>query len=293
MRKLIVIIVLVVELLPQVICEENKYCQLYCDFYTENVTHTVCERDLEECGPSPDCGEDFQVIHLDDSTRQYILDLHNYFRNKVASGNETRNDQPSAANMMVMKYNKELEYIAQCWANACNGNPLIHDHCRRTEEYEHVGQNLGFINSSFADFDLKRTIRTLVNLWYEEVEIFQNEWVNQTEDRGPDIVVGHYTQMVWADTSEIGCATTYYTTNSSDTTWHHLLLVCNYGPGGNYLGLPVYEVGEPCSNCPRHLKNNKKYKGLCGESEYLPKGNKSFLLEKLVDGTISFDNEIL
>lgn len=85
--------------------------------------------------------------------------------------------------------------------------------------------------------------------------------------RGPDIVVGHYTQMVWADTSEIGCAVTYYTTNSSDATWHHFLLVCNYGPGGNYLGLPLYEVGEACSNCPNGLNSNEKYEALCGETD--------------------------
>ncbi|KAL3267376.1 hypothetical protein HHI36_011507 [Cryptolaemus montrouzieri] len=271
-------ILIVVTLLPLVNCIQNKYCQLSCDFVTENVSHTVCDREFESCGPSADCGPDFQVLHLDDNTRQYVLDLHNHLRNKVATGNETRNEQPSAANMMVMKYNKELENIAQCWANACHGSPLIHDHCRRTEEYEHVGQNLGFINSSVADFDLKKSMKLLVTLWYDEVQNFDNEWVNETDDRGPDVVVGHYTQMVWAETSEIGCATTYYTSVANDTTWHHLLLVCNYGPGGNYLGLPVYEVGEPCSNCPRHLKNNKKYKGLCGESETVAKGNKSILL---------------
>lgn len=41
MRKLIFFAVMLV---PQVLCVENKYCELYCDFYTENVTHTVCER---------------------------------------------------------------------------------------------------------------------------------------------------------------------------------------------------------------------------------------------------------
>ncbi|XP_044748643.1 venom allergen 5-like [Coccinella septempunctata] len=286
------LMVFAVVLLPQVICVENKYCELYCDFFTENVTHTVCERDYENCGPSLDCGDDFQVLHLDDEKRQFIQDLHNYFRNKVASGNETRNEQPSASNMMAMKYNKELESIAQCWANACNGNPLIHDRCRRTEEYEHVGQNLGFINSSVADFDLMKSIRLLVNLWYEEVEIFKSEWVNVTEDRGPDIVVGHYTQMVWADTSEIGCAVSYYTTNSSDSTWHHFLLVCNYGPGGNYLGLPLYDVGEPCSNCPNNLKSNEKYEALCGETEYFGEDNYSLLEENSDEEQILSDNDL-
>ena len=28
------------------------------------------------------------------------------------------------------------------------------------------------------------------------------------------------------------------------------MLVCNYGPAGNWLGNAVYEQGEPGSNCP-------------------------------------------
>ncbi|KAK9885556.1 hypothetical protein WA026_012306 [Henosepilachna vigintioctopunctata] len=262
-------------------CKIDRYCDLSCDYVTENVSHTVCDRENVSCGPSEKCGPNFEILHLDDSTRQYVVNLHNYFRNKVAIGNESRNDQPSAANMMIMNYNHELENIAQCWANACNGNPLIHDHCRRTEEYEHVGQNLGVINSSVSDFDLKKTMKKLVTLWYDEVEIFKNEWINETDDRGPEFIVGHYTQMVWADTYEIGCAASYYTSNSSNKTWHHLLLVCNYGPGGNYLGLPVYEVGEPCSNCPWNLQSNKKYEGLCGQSKYSPTGNTTVDLETM------------
>lgn len=63
------------------------------------------------------------------------------------------------------------------WFRLYNSNYLF------SVNYEHVGQNLGFINSSVADFDIQKSIRLLVNLWYEEVEIFQSEWVNVTEDR--------------------------------------------------------------------------------------------------------------
>lgn len=39
---------------------------------------------------------------MTDEWRQYVLDLHNQLRNKVAAGNESRNNQPSAANMNVL-----------------------------------------------------------------------------------------------------------------------------------------------------------------------------------------------
>lgn len=34
----------------------------------------------------------------------------------------------------LQNYNRELEYIAQCWVNSCHGSPLKHDLCRRTSK---------------------------------------------------------------------------------------------------------------------------------------------------------------
>ncbi|KAJ8912259.1 hypothetical protein NQ315_008850 [Exocentrus adspersus] len=243
---------------------KSRYCRLPCELFIEPVSHTVCDRSLEKCGAASNCGSDFRVVKLDDDDRQYILDIHNYLRNKVALGYEKRGFQPQAANIKAMSYNKELEFIAQCWANTCNGNPLIHDVCRRTEEYAHVGQNLGFTNSSSPKIDIVKSIKDLTLLWYDEVDLFNTSWIRDTRDRA--VKVGHYTQLIWADSMEIGCAATFYSTTDPSTKrkWHHLVFVCNYGPGGNFIGRPVYKVGKPCSKCPKGLKQNKKYKGLCG-----------------------------
>ncbi|KAH7331592.1 hypothetical protein KP509_20G042000 [Ceratopteris richardii] len=40
---------------------------------------------------------------------------------------------------------------------------------------------------------------------------------------------GHYTQIVWRDTTDVGCATQTCSTGS-------LLMICNYNPPGNYIG---------------------------------------------------------
>jgi len=45
-------------------------------------------------------------------------------------------------------------------------------------------------------------------------------------------VVGHYTQMIWKNTSQIGCALAR--TNSWD------ILVCRYSPKGNMIGEKPY-----------------------------------------------------
>ncbi|KAL1506271.1 hypothetical protein ABEB36_005663 [Hypothenemus hampei] len=252
--------------LTQVTALQNHYCQLPCEFFNKTVAHTVCQRENEKCGPDPKCGPDFTILNLTDDDRQYILDIHNYLRNKVAIGHEDRGNQPRASNMQSMKYNKELEFNAQCWANACNGNPLVHDRCRRTAKYRHVGQNLAYLNSTNPKINKIKAIKDLLLLWYDEVTIFNSSWVSDTQNRGPEIVVGHYTQLIWADSTEIGCAMSYYTETISSRIWHQIILVCNYGPGGNYLGRPVYATGKPASKCPEGLTRNPFYRGLCGES---------------------------
>lgn len=55
------------------------------------------------CGKGRSCGQDFKVVSLNDDDRQYILDIHNYLRNKVAMGQERRGGgQPPAANMNTL-----------------------------------------------------------------------------------------------------------------------------------------------------------------------------------------------
>nr|CAD7197569.1 unnamed protein product [Timema douglasi] len=70
---------------------------------------------------------------------------------------------------------------------------------------------------------------------------------------------GHYTQVVWANTHEVGCGYISYPGKSS----HSTTLVCNYKPGGNILSAAIYKVGKPCSDCPKGTKCDTKYRGLC------------------------------
>ena len=60
---------------------------------------------------------------------------------------------------------------------------------------------------------------------------------------------GHYTQVVWADTDEIGCGFSYYSEQVGPFLAYKALTVCNYAIGGNDAGKPMYKIGAACSEC--------------------------------------------
>ena len=72
------------------------------------------------------------------------------------------------------------------------------------------------------------TLRTMVESWVNE----KTNWhcgVLTQENWYP---TGHYTQVVWRDTKEVGCGIA----TGSNTDY----LVCRYSPGGNVIGQKPY-----------------------------------------------------
>ncbi|XP_072399644.1 venom allergen 5-like isoform X3 [Diabrotica undecimpunctata] len=236
-----------------VIEADIDYCSLTC--LNGKHQHTVCIRKKEQCGKGPKCHSNFRQVALTDEMRRLILDHHNTLRNKVATGQEKIGNQPPASNMRAMSWNKELEYIAQCWTNNCE---YKHDDCRKTEQWGGVGQNLAIqAGYNFAHKDLD-AIKKSINAWYSEVKNFNSSILPRFKSKGK--VIHHYTQLVWAKTDHVGCALTFY---KNSTGWNVHLMACNYGPTGNYNYFSVYKQGTPASDCGK-LTVNKKYPGLCG-----------------------------
>ncbi len=58
----------------------------------------------------------------------------------------------------------------------------------------------------------------------------------KTDDKGEAIRVGHYTQIVWKETTKIGAAMFYVKLNGKKT----VVVACNYAPPGNVLGRKPY-----------------------------------------------------
>ncbi|VEN59954.1 unnamed protein product [Callosobruchus maculatus] len=133
---------------------------------------------------------------------------------------------------------------------------LVHDNetGRYDPNYGSCGQNI-FVSSHKVPWLFA------IETWWLEKEQFEYGRTNDLH------VIGHYTQMVWASTHEVGCgiAKCNYkpSTNSRFNQRVFYNYVCNYCPIGNYpekLGLP-YKKGKPCSLCKQHCKRN-----LCSNS---------------------------
>jgi len=208
-------------------------------------------------GPSDECAAKTMMSGFDGLGISRIVDRHNELRQKVASGMETNGDQPGASDMLKMTWNEELAAVAQRWADQCT---FGHDDDRNKCDGTYVGQNAySSWNSQESTWEgLMDTMGDAVQAWYDEVidPGFPNT------DISPFVFsygAGHYTQVVWAESAEVGCGMTYY----DDDGWFATLIVCNYAVGGNMVGGNMYTVGAGCSECPAGTSCDATYPALC------------------------------
>jgi len=222
--------------------------------------HTMCIYEdvvSKSCGPFADLT--LEGIYSQ-AVKNAIVDKHNELRAKVANGKETKgNDgtQPKAANMRKLVWNDELAEIAQRWINQCAG---AHDKERRTDAFSWVGQNWAMKGEWKGRPKAQQQVTaSMVEMWYDEVKDMTTKALTDPtgENNGATGVIGHYTQVVWAETTDVGCG--YIA--KLDGQFIKSYMACNYGPGGNMRGQSIYEQGEPGSKCP--TGTTKTAEGLC------------------------------
>merc|ERR1711936_38470 len=206
------------------------YCALDSD-------HTMCRYQ----GPSAACTGKTIFRQLDATGRQTILNKHNELRRKVAKGEEW--GQPAAANMKQMVWNDELEAIAQRWADQC---VFEHDSVRTKLDGTSVGQNayMGWSSAAAAESTVQAGMDAPVQNWYDEVTDpgFSSANISPFKFNSGN---GHYTQVVWAESEELGCAVVYF----KDSNWYKNLVICNYWVVGNMQG----HVGFPSPSIHGHF----------------------------------------
>ncbi|XP_036447309.1 peptidase inhibitor 16 [Colossoma macropomum] len=167
-----------------------------------------------------------------------IVDLHNKYRSIV---------EPPAANMIRMTWGEELSLVAELYAAKC-----IWDH--NPEVQNIMGENL-FIST--GPFNVDKALSD----WFGE----HADYIYDNNTCSDNMMCGHYTQIVWAETTRVGCAAHICETVKGLFFENAAMLVCNYFPPGNVAGQKPYEAGEPCSKCPEKMKDCVQ--GLCDNLE--------------------------
>ncbi len=140
----------------------------------------------------------FAQAQLTADMKTSLIDRHNYYRQIQNAPNVTWSD--------------DLAADAQVWADKiAKKDQLIHSDMQ-------WGENI-YWSSDYS------TPQHVVDVWASEQKYYNGEKItNQNYS-----LFGHYTQVIWAETTQIGCA--YAISRKGGYYW-----VCEYNPAGNYIG---------------------------------------------------------
>lgn len=115
-----------------------------------------------------------------------------------------------------LRWSDTLASEAQWWANVLAEQNQFHH-----EPYRQWGQNLFLIDGGFT------SPAGAVAAWAAEASAYDRQ-----QNRCSGGMCGHYTQIVWKDTREVGCAHAW---RGMREVW-----VCDYFPPGNVVGKRPY-----------------------------------------------------
>jgi pathogenesis-related protein 1 len=143
---------------------------------------------------------------LDGDEEQAILSYHNEVRASV--------------NVPPLIWSKMLSQHATAWGATLAAKGCSLDH----SEDLNYGENL-FIGSASLNHE---AVVEAAKSWESEKINYSGEPLKKANSSQ----VGHYTQMVWRNTTELGCAKVACN--------NEVIVVCNYNPAGNQLGAKPY-----------------------------------------------------
>lgn len=144
-----------------------------------------------------------------------IVDAHNAARAAVGVG--------------PLTWDPALAQIADAWVRQCVDTAapigLVDHNPGRSNGYPtYVGENIYGSGGSASG-------TAAVSLWVGEQQYYHHDTNSCDSGR----VCGHYTQVVWRNTTKVGCA--LYTCPGLQ---YGATVVCDYGPGGNVGGQSPY-----------------------------------------------------
>ena len=166
------------------------------------------------------CGESEAATKTDPALSSLATDM-------VTAHNQSRaNASPKPAPALpALTWSTDAAKVAQAWADQC--------------KFEHNGGRGPYgENLAAAAPPGSKTDAQVVADWTAEAK----DYTYSSNTCASGKVCGHYTQVVWRNSTQVGCATVICTKNSpfgaQFPKWQ--LWVCDYAPPGNYVGQKPY-----------------------------------------------------
>jgi hypothetical protein len=146
-------------------------------------------------------------VATQDAVIAEILAAHNKYRTPL--------------NIPSLKWSDKLAKNAKAWADRLAAEGRMY-HSSGTGE----GENLWMGTAGYYSYT------QMVDGWGSEKKYYKDGIFPNVSTSGNWADVGHYTQVIWRNTTEVGCGKS--TGKGMD------ILVCRYSPPGNYMRQKVY-----------------------------------------------------
>lgn len=130
------------------------------------------------------------------------------------------NRERTAASIRPLHWNPALAASAQAWADRLATTGAFEHAPERPADPE--GENI------WAGTRGHYSAEAMVDGWVREKRYFKPGAFPDNSVTGKVADVGHYTQLMWRDTGQVGCAMA--------TGRHEDVMVCRYAQAGNYMG---------------------------------------------------------
>jgi len=149
---------------------------------------------------------------------QTVLDIHNRERAEVRVPPLTWSDSLAAQAQGYADQLRSQGYV-------CNSNNNDNRNvCKSIPPFNFLPHGASGSGENLAWGSAGYTIAQLAGSWVSE----KSNYNAQTNTCAPNKVCGHYTQMVWQGTTQVGCGTA--------SGAEIVILVCRYNPPGNMAG---------------------------------------------------------
>ncbi|MGD8346310.1 MAG: CAP domain-containing protein [Lysobacterales bacterium] len=176
--------------------------------------------------------------------RDFIVAEHNRLRTAaIGPGGPDVVSSWTATAMMEIEYDMKLECVAQAYVETVDDPRSFRHNPNRTADYAACGGS-GYVGENWysgAPHDAITGGATRGWVDFRWPVAWGGNGCSERENYHGECsgVTGHYTQVLWANTYKVGCG--YDPIGGT---------LCNYSPGGNYIGQSPFEVGLACSACP-------------------------------------------